>query len=179
LRASQAAARLDLGEPALGADALLAARWTGTHLRDHARSGAYLSADANVPALYHGLLPADVRRAIARTLEASDLVHPVPMRTREGAYAREELPPLTRLAPSYHSTTWLHLGLMLANGLQREGLPWRHHVEAVERSVLAHGNFLETLDARGEPHRSRWLSTEHGFSISAGLYLEALSRRAQ
>jgi hypothetical protein len=175
LRAAQAARRLDLGDAALDVDALLASRWTGTHLRDHAASGDYLSADANVPALYHGLLRADARRAIARALEASALVRPVPMRTREGAYARDELPPLTRLAPSYHSTTWLHLGLMLANGLKREGAPWRHHVEAVEASVLAHGNFLETLDERGEPHRSRWLSTEHGFSMSAGLYLEAVS----
>lgn len=174
LAGARAARRLGLAGEGPDAKRLLDARWSGTHLRDHARAGDYLSADANVPALYLGVLPEHARRAIASTLEQSALVRPIPMRTREGAYAREELPALSRLTPSYHSTTWLHLGLMHANGLKREGLPWREHVARVEEVVRAHGNFLETLGPDARPHVSRWLSTEHGFSMSAGLYLEAV-----
>jgi hypothetical protein len=152
---------------------LLHDRWTGTHLRDHAAAlGDYLSADGNVPALYFDVLPEWVRRRIAYRIEQSTLCDPVPMRTREGDYLPEELPIITRLAPSYHNTIWLHLGLMYLNGLKRIGAPYEHHLRHVDKVVLRNGNFLETLDSDGTPHRGRFLATEHGFTMSAGQYLE-------
>ncbi|GEM_PF-1818077 len=175
LRAAQAARRLDLAGEGPDEKALLASRWTGAHLRDHARSGDYLSADANVPALYHGLLPRHVRRRIATSLETSLLATPIGMRTREGAYTRDEFPLATRLAPAYHSTRWLHWGLMHVIGLQRNDLPWQHQLTPIRRLTSALGNFIETLDDEGRPFATPWIATEHGFTMSAGLYLEATS----
>lgn len=178
LRAYECADRLALlSAPSFQEEAqraLVGERWCGRWFRDHARAGEYLSADANVPALYFGLLPSWCRQDIARSIEASGLCDPVPMRTREGAYVESELPLLSRLVPTYHSTAWTHLGLMYVVGRRREGLPYERHLASIEASVLAHRNFLETLDGATTPHRTRFLATEYGFTMSAGLYLEAV-----
>jgi hypothetical protein len=153
---------------------LLEARWRDTFLRDHADARGTLTADANLPALYFGVLPAWTRRRIAETLEESPLTQPVAMLSRERGYLRNMLPFFGRLVPSYHSTIWTHLGLMYAIGRRNEGLPWRHHVESLERIMLHHGTFLETLEPDGRPHVSRHMATEYHFTMSAGLYLEAI-----
>lgn len=180
LRAYEAAERLGLtSAPSYlteAARSLVGERWLGRHFTDHARSGDYLSADANVPALYFGLVPAWCRRDILDTIEASGLCAPVPMRTREGAYDERELPLLSRLVADYHSTAWTHLGAMYAVGLQREArldlaAP---HLAALERGMLRHRNVLETLDGEDDPHASRFMATEYGFTMTAGLFLEAI-----
>lgn len=152
--------------------ALLLERWYEGFLRDHAEAGAYLSADANVPAFYFGVLPERERREMARTLEESALVRPLPLRTRTEPLPTRGLPPLTRLVPEYHAAIWPHLGFMHAIGLKRLGLPWRHHADALERVVREHGTFLETLDPQGRPLLTRHLTTEYHFTMAAGLYLE-------
>ncbi|MHB8585958.1 MAG: hypothetical protein ACYDDF_09030 [Thermoplasmatota archaeon] len=157
------------------ARALIAQRWTGTHLRDHTKAGPYLSADANVLPAYLGVLPAWLQKRAITTLEESALVKPVPMRAREGRHAVRDLPLLSRLVPSYHSTIWLHLGLVHTNALRQLGMPYRHHVTEFEVTVLRHGNLLETLDGDGEPHITTFLATEYGFTMSAGQYLEAIA----
>lgn len=177
LRAFEVADRLDLDEaPTFGPEAsraLLETRWTGTHLRDHARAGDYVSADAATPALYFGLFDEGTRRSMASAVARAGLLAPWPMRTREGAWDAAELPFMTRLlVPSYHSTVWLHLGAMHVVGLKRLGLPFADEQARFERVAIEHGNFLETLDANGTPHASAFLATEYGFSMSAGLYLE-------
>lgn len=152
---------------------LLASRWTGSFFVDHAGDDAvYLSADANVPALYFGLFDRGTRARLADAIESSNLADPWPMRTRVGAYAWRDLPPLTKLAPSYHTTTWLHLGLMYMNGLKRLERPFAHHLAKVDATIARHGNFLETLRADGSPWHAGLATCEYGFSMSAGQYLE-------
>lgn len=181
LRAYEAAERIGIHDtPTYFEEAqrsLLGERWSGRSFRDHGRAGDYLSADANVPALYFGFLPGWCRRDIVDSIEASRLCDLVPMRTREGAYDARELPLFSKLVPSYHSTCWTHLGFMYVVGLQREERPYSHHLARLEGTVRAHGNFLETLDGVDTPHATRFMATEYGFTMSAGLYLEALVTR--
>lgn len=153
--------------------ALIDTRWSGDFLKDHAGDGAdYLSADANAFALYLEVLPESYRHRIADAIESSGLCDPIPMRTRVGEFARHELPLLTRFVPSYHTTTWLHLGLIYMNGLKRIGRDYSRHLEVVDGVVRRHGNFLETLTGSGDPLHLGLMTTEYGFGMSAGQYLE-------
>jgi hypothetical protein len=131
-----------------------------------------IAADANVLALYFGDLPQERLLDVAGALEASPLVAPVPCRMRAVPRPVELLPPLARLAPSYHETIWPHLGWMHCIGLARLGLPWRHRAAPLVQSALREGSFLETLDPEGRPHVSRYMATERDFTMGAGLCLE-------
>ena len=179
LRAYAIAQRLGLrGAPAPydeAVEAILARRWTGSHLRAHAQAGDYVAADAAVPALYLDVMPAWVQRKMARTLADSRLVDPVPLRAREGKPQRDKLPTLTKFAPSYHTTIWTHLGLMMCVGMKRLEMPWRPLVAPIEKLVMEHGTFFETLDLQGEPYVRRFLATEYHFTMAAGPYLELVS----
>lgn len=112
---------------------------------------------------------------MADTLLASPLVRPFPIRTRERSYRPRDLPLLTRLAPTYHETVWVHLGLMLCVGLKKLGLPWKAHASPLEEVALKHGTWLETLGPGGTPFVSPFLATEYHFTMSAGLYLELVA----
>lgn len=157
---------------------LLADRWNAGYLLDHHESDDYLSADANAPALYLGLLPSAHRSKIVQALESSPLLRPVPVRISERV-AWEHMPLFTRITPRYHTSAWLHMGLLYVAGLQRERRPEAAgHLARVEHVVEEHGNFVEVIDDDGRPYRTLLHSTEHGLTMAAALYLEAKAAEA-
>jgi hypothetical protein len=61
---------------------------------------------------------------------------------------------------------------MHLNGLKRLERPYAEPLARVDAVITRHGNFLETLNANAEPMRNAVMTTEHGFTMSAGQYLE-------
>ncbi len=150
---------------------ILERRWRGDFLADYEGSDLP-SVDGAVAALYLEVLPREVREALADGLAARDVARPVPIRCALRPYDPALLPPLTRLARGYHSAIWLHLGLMYLNGLRRLGRPVAAGRAAIESVVVRYRNFVETLDPGGRLFRTWGTSTEHGFTMAAGQYLE-------
>ncbi|HLF23899.1 MAG TPA: hypothetical protein VI565_08240, partial [Burkholderiales bacterium] len=99
---------------------LVAQRWTGTHFTDYHGSSDYLSADANAPALYLGLFSPALRTKIVDAIEASDLLRPVPIRIAEQVHHAALMPAFTHFTREYHSSAWLHMGLLYVAGLRNE-----------------------------------------------------------
>lgn len=150
---------------------LLERRGRPDGLNDHDGAGT-LGIDAGVVALYLELFDRPTRERIAGGLAASGAADPLPIRCA-AEHAPEHRPLLTRLSSGYHTSVWLHLGLMYLNGLSRLG----RDVSAPRRAVAAvferYRNVLEAVDPAGVPYRGVFLSCEHGLSMAAGLYLEA------
>ena len=83
------------------------------------------------------------------------------------------MPPLTHLTPDYHSSVWLHLGLVYMNGLKRCGRDVSHYKAEVEALIMRHHTVLEALDPKtGEPYQTPLYGCEVGLSMAAGQYLE-------
>jgi hypothetical protein len=169
--------------PALGLKSALAAddfekrllerRWRGDFFVDYSGTEDW-SVDAAVYALYFGLFSEDLRRAMARKLEASRLAEPYPIRCAPRDYDQALMPPVTRLSPRYHSVVWLHLGFMYLNALKSLGRDVRPAVKKLDELIMRHRNILETIDADGKPYSTVLHSTEHGLTMAAGQYLELI-----
>lgn len=153
--------------------ALLKDRWRGDYFTDYAGTEDW-SVDAAVYALYFGLFDKNIREAAASKLEKSGLAEPYPIRCAPRDYDVKLMPPFTRLSPRYHSVIWLHLGYMYLNGLKKLGRDVSAQTKKLESLIMRYHNVLETLEPSGEPYRTFLHSTEHGFSMASGQYLELI-----
>jgi hypothetical protein len=153
--------------------ALLEKRWNGEYFIDYDNCGSYLCADANVPALYFNLFSRQIQDKICDCIESSELLSPVPMKTRQGEYECTFIAVLW--AKNYHSLIWPHLGLMYLNGLKRMHRPYEAHLKRFEKNALEYKNFLEVLDMKAKPFSAPFFVTEHSFSMAAGQYLELIN----
>lgn len=152
--------------------AILEKRWNGKYFIDYDNCDSYLCTDANVPALYFDLFSEDIQDKICASIESSELLFPLPMKTREGEYECTFVAVLW--ARNYHSLIWPHLGLMYLNGLKRMHRPYESHLKRFEKNANEYKNFLEVLDMKGKPFVAPFFITEHGFSMAVGQYLELL-----
>jgi hypothetical protein len=159
--------------PAALEERILENRWRKDHFTDYAGTTDW-SVDAAVAAMYLEVFDRDIREAAADRLEASGLAEPFPIRCAPRDYDKSLMPFFTRLSPRYHSVIWLHLGMMYLNGLRRLGRDVSKPREKFESLVMKYGNVLETLEPSGEPYRTLLHSTEHGFSMASGQYLELI-----
>lgn len=150
---------------------ILEDRWRGDHFTDY--DGCEdLSVDAGVLALYFQLFDSAKREAIIKNFEASALVEPMPIKVAPRDYDKKLLPAISRLTPKYHSSVWIHLGLMYLNGLKKSGRTFSAHKAKIEALIMKHGQMLEAIDERGEPYQTFFHGSEHGLSMAAGQYLE-------
>ncbi len=153
--------------------AVLKDRWRGDYFTDYAGTEDW-SVDAAVYALYFELLDKSIREAAAAKLEKSGLAEPYPIRCAPRDYNVKLMPIITRLSPRYHSVIWLHLGYMYLNGLKKLGRDVHAQTEKLEDLIMRYHNVLETLEPSGEPYKTLLHSTEHGFSMASGQYLELI-----
>jgi hypothetical protein len=158
-------------EPGELEKALLKARWRGDHFTDYAGTDR-LSVDGGVLALYFGLFDASVRDALVKRFEGSELVAPFPIKASPEPYEQRLLPLISKFSSGYHSAIWLHLGIMYANGLKRNGKPYTHHKAKFDALIMKHRHVLEAFDGDGEIYQTPFHSTEYGLSMAAGQYLE-------
>jgi len=154
-------------------NALFKKRWNGNFFIDYDSSGDYLCADANVPVLYFNLFSKDIQNKIHKSIESSELLYPIPMKTREGEYECTFISSLW--ARNYHSLIWPHLGLMYLNGLKKMNLPYKNHLKRLDEHLQHYKNFLEVLHMNGTPFSTPFFVTEHSFSMAAGQYLELVA----
>jgi hypothetical protein len=153
--------------------ALLDSRWMDNYFIDYDNCGKYLCADANVPVLYFDLFSDSIKRKIYDTMESSELLDVCPMKTRQGLYKGGFLS--MKWANDYHSVIWPHLGLMYMNGLKTLGKPYESHLEKMESILWKYKNFLEVIDMESKPYLVPLFTTDYGFSMAAGQYLELMN----
>ncbi|MEK7165976.1 MAG: hypothetical protein AAB874_04190 [Patescibacteria group bacterium] len=136
-----------------------------------------LGVDASVLDLYLNVIPKNHKAIIAR-LENEDIFEPFPLRTAVKDYnvtAPHLVPVLTKwTAHKYHSlTSWPHWGMMYAIALINN--------EMTDKAVVMYGKLSgmiekfrtipETINELGKLY-SEFLTSEKGFTIGAGLFLE-------
>lgn len=156
---------------------LLTKRLSGDYLLDHA--GSLLpSVDGAILALYLGVFTKTVRRRLARCLE-KNIATSLPAVATVNEFPKQLLTSTARLfAPGYHTrASWIHLGLMKINGYKKLGLNYTDGLVKIESLIEKYGNFIETVNEKGEIFRST-ITSEYGFTMSAGQYLEATRRKS-
>lgn len=135
------------------------------------------SVDGAVLLLYLELFDTQLRMRIADRLRARKLDTPYPIRCASEDYDPQMVTSLARLSSStYHSTIWLHLGLMYLNGLKHLGCDTSVMRAKVDEVIMRYHTVLETLDLTGRPYKTLFHSTEYGLSMAAGQYLELVAR---
>ena len=158
--------------------AILEKRFNQAFLTDYADT-SMPSVDAPILAMYLGLFTKSVRVKLARWLDSqTNLIHGLcPTRAAVADYPKALVPLMTKITCfGYHSRAhWLHLGLMWANGLKNLNLDYRKIKWSVEKTVRKYKNFVEVVDLKGDLF-SKVLSSEHGFTMSAGQYLELVKK---
>ena len=159
--------------------AILATRFNKKFLTDYAGS-TMPSVDAPILALYLGLFAKSVRVKLANWLDSQSnlLSASSPARAAVSDYPKNITPLGTRMfCFGYHSRAhWLHLGLMWANGLKSMNKDYKELKRSVEKSVKRYRNFVEVVDLKGNLFR-KFLSSDHGFTMSAGQYLELVTKK--
>lgn len=154
---------------------LLTNRLSGDYLLDH--EGSVLpSVDGTILALYLGVFTKTVRRRLAKHL-AKTMPAVFPSVATAEQFPKALLTRVARIfAPGYHtSASWLHLGLMMVNGYKKLGLKHKKELKKIEELVEKYGNFIETVNQKGEIFKST-IASEYGFTMSAGQYLEAVKK---
>jgi hypothetical protein len=151
---------------------IIAKRLKGTFLIDHAGSNLP-SIDGMILALYLGVFGRALRKRFAQFLQ-SGTVGRFPSAATTKAFPKKLVSLVSRLvAPGYHtSASWIHLGLMRVNGYKKLGISYKESLTTIESVVERYGNFIEIVNDKGEIFRSG-ITSEYGFTMSAGQYLEA------
>lgn len=160
-------------DPAVMERALLRSRLRGDALLDYLGAET-LSVDGAVAALYLDVFEPDVQKLLIKGLEKSGLADPLPIRVAPAKHDPRIVPVLTNFTPSYHTSVWLHLGLMYLNGLKRNKQDIKERLARIEQVIMRHGQVLEAVDDKGDPYRTPFLSCERGLSMACGQYLELL-----
>lgn len=150
---------------------LLSERWRVDHFTDYAGTEEP-SVDAAVFSLYFDLLDVKTRGAMTLFIEKSGLTQPYPIRVSLRDHDAGLMPLLTKLTPRYHSSIWLHLGLMYLNALKRAGRDITVYKSRVDALIMRHRQILEVLDRDGEPYQTWINGTEVALTMAAGQYLE-------
>lgn len=154
---------------------LLTNRFKKNYLTDYLGS-QQLSVDAIVLALYFEMFPKRIRRILAKSLKKLDIFNPCPIKPSIINYPSSFKPFLTKItANSFHQTaTWLHLGLMYLNGLKKLGIGDKSGIKKINEILSKHSNILETVDSGGKSLQTI-LTSEYGFTMTAGQYLEYIN----
>lgn len=131
------------------------------------------SVDGSALALYFKIFSKKIRSLIYKKMEGLDIFDPCLARASIINYPASFKPILTRLtAEGFHQTArWPHLGLMILNGLKNIGTERKDYFMKINSVMLKHSNFLETVDRKGNI-LTTLLTSEYGFSMTAGQYLE-------
>lgn len=152
-------------------DRILEDRWRKDRFTDYAGTEAF-GVDAGVLALYLELFDPALRGRMRAGLEEGGFAAPIPIRVSSGEYNRALMPVFTRLTPRYHSSVWLHLGLMYLNGLKRAGGDAAPGREAVDAVFKRYGSVVEAVFPDGGLYSTFLHSGEYGLTMAAGQYLE-------
>lgn len=158
-------------EPGPFARRIIEDRWRKDHFVDFAGTELF-SVDAGVLALYLELFDPALREQIVKGLQISGLAQPYPIKVAPKDFDRSLMPILTRLTPKYHSSTWLHLGLMYLNGLKKNGRDVSEALKGIDELTLRYGQMVEAVDEKGELYKTFFHSSEYGLTMAAGQYLE-------
>ncbi|OIB58728.1 hypothetical protein [Natrialba sp. SSL1] len=145
--------------------------WNGSYF-DERRGSSVLACDANVPALYFGLVEPSVAETIADSLGV--LETPNGLRLREASFSPREVHPFFLLHRDYHTQIWPWNSFAYAVGLRRYGFEDRavQEVERVERCLAPVGTFLELYRETGEPYVKRGYAAVSDFTVAAALWRE-------
>jgi hypothetical protein len=154
---------------------IISKRLKGTFLVDHAGSDLP-SIDGMILALYLGIFGPAVRRKLAVFLETHADRFPSVPTVKD--FPKKLVTKLSRIiAPGYHTqASWIHLGLMMVNGYKRLGRNYKDRLTVIESVVEKYGNFIEIVNDKGEIFR-KGITSEYGFTMSAGQYLEAVKKK--
>lgn len=152
-------------------DGFRTAFWNGAYLNE-TRQSEVLACDANVVALYFGLLSPEEASAVIGSLAELQTEHG--LKLREQPFARSDVRPAFRLHPDYHYHIWPWNSYMYAIGARRYG---EHgaaasEIERIERVLRHYGNFLEVVTLDGRPYVKRGYASAEDFTVAAGLWLE-------
>ncbi|RQG97934.1 hypothetical protein [Natrarchaeobius chitinivorans] len=145
--------------------------WNGTYFDEHWGSST-LACDANVVALYFGLLEDDRAASVVDALER--LETPYGIRMRERPFSHTAVHPFFLLHRDYHYHVWPWNGFMYAIGLARYGFEERarREVDRLERLLEPYGNFLEVCTLAGEAYVKRGYASASEFTVAAALWRE-------
>ncbi|SDQ37935.1 glucosidase family protein [Natronobacterium texcoconense] len=152
-------------------NALVSHLWNGSYF-DERRGSSVLACDANVTALYFGLVDDERARSIADSL--STLETPYGLRMRARPFGPTEVHPFFLLHRDYHYHVWPWNSLTYANGIAGYGLEERaqREVNRIERLLAPYGNFLEVCTFEGEPYVKRGYASAEDFTVAAALWTE-------
>ncbi|MEY7848493.1 hypothetical protein AB7C87_04735 [Natrarchaeobius sp. A-rgal3] len=145
--------------------------WNGEYV-DERRGSSTLACDANVVALYFGLLPDERAASVVEAL--STLETPYGIRMRKRPFSRREVHPFFLFHREYHYHVWPWNGFLYAIGLARYGYDERSRAEMarLERLLEPYGNFLEVCTADGKPYVKRGYASAEEFTVAAALWIE-------
>lgn len=151
---------------------LLADRFKNNNLVDY-HGTSQPGIDGMILAVYFELFNKAIRHKISDSLEKMNIFHPYPVRASIAKYPSSFIPIVTTLtAHGFHEKAhWPHLGLMFLNGLSKINRRSDRHFENLVTLFTKYGNFLETVSGKGTVLKT-FLSTEYGFSMTAGQFLE-------
>lgn len=157
------------------AQKILTSRWKNNHLVDHGRTDQP-STDGALLAIYFDLFDKTVQRNIMKQLEKQRELSPIPLRANAYIHSNEFIPFLTTITTShYHDTViWPFLGFMYVNARKKLGLEYKKDLAIMETMMMKFHNTPETLRPDGKGIYLNVLSTESGFTMTAGQYLEVL-----
>ncbi|RQG98703.1 hypothetical protein [Natrarchaeobius oligotrophus] len=159
------------GESAAIRDELCARLWNGTHF-DERRGSSTLACDANVVALYFGLLSDERAGTVVDALER--LETPRGVRMRERPFSPTDVHPFFLFHRDYHYHVWPWNSLLYAIGLDRYGYRERARRESRRLDCLLrpYGNFLEVCTLSGDPYVKRGYASAGQFTVAAALWTE-------
>lgn len=159
------------GESGRVRDALYSRLWNGRYF-DERRGSSVLACDANVVALYLGVVDDDRAASIVDSLDRLETPHGLCMRDRP--FSRSEVHPFFLLHRDYHFHVWPWNSFMYAIGLRRYGFHERARAEMdrLETLLSQYGTFLEVCTLEGEPYVKRGYATAADFTVAAALWTE-------
>ncbi|EMA41830.1 glucosidase family protein [Halobiforma nitratireducens] len=163
------------GESATIRAALRSRLWNGDYV-DERRGSSVLACDANVAALYFGVVDDERAGSIADSL--ADLETTVGLRMRARPFAPSNVHPFFLLHRDYHYHVWPWNSLAYAVGLAVYGFEERatREVRRIERLLAPYGNFLEVCTLGGEPYVKRGYASAEDFTVAAALWSEFRQR---
>ncbi len=149
---------------------ILNSRWRENYFTDYSGTEK-MGVDACVIALYFNLFNKNIRHAIIERLESSKITKNILIKVTNQYYHKKLLSSFL-INVNYHSSIWLHMGLMYLNGLKKNGIDISVHKDRMDKLIMKFKNIVEVVDKLGKPYKTFFHSSEYGLSMGAGQYLE-------